>query len=404
VHVELKQTPVGKTMEGFVVIKQHAGRGASSTVSQVREIASSQSFAVKKLKNLRHSHSLRALLREVKILSLCAHPNLMSLHQFHLKHELTVNQFGQLEKSHTAHIVMPWMDVDMAQLLRSKQPLSLEHVQFFTEQILLGVRHLHNHGILHRDIKPHNIFINADCHLKIGDFGLSRSVHDSTGIPGNAPKDESCCAFPMSGYVGTRWYRAPEIILETCYSFGSDMWAIGCVVAELLGMSTKALHRPLFRGSFCFPLSPAATTNKQSAALELHPQDQLQKIIDVLGPFQIADWPKNSLSDAHIRYLSTARIPSGSDDMTRKQRLALVFGASANDAALDFLSKLLDPSPATRMTADDALRHPFIQCDPTHHLKLCGTKHEICQFLPRATNTPKNRANVICALEHASDR
>ena len=95
------------------------------------------------------------------------------------------------------------------------------------------MKFIHSYDVIHRDIKPSNILINADCLVKLGDFGLARLL------------DKSENQIPLlSDYVATRWYRAPEILLGSPrYDFSVDMWALGCIVAELY------LNKPLFPGS-----------------------------------------------------------------------------------------------------------------------------------------------------------
>ncbi|GAB6020041.1 Mitogen-activated protein kinase 14B [Chamberlinius hualienensis] len=90
------------------------------------------------------------------------------------------------------------------------------------ENILRGLKYIHSAGIIHRDLKPSNIAVNEDCELKILDFGLARHTE-----------------VEMTGYVATRWYRAPEIMLNWChYSQTVDIWSVGCIMAELITSKT----------------------------------------------------------------------------------------------------------------------------------------------------------------------
>lgn len=92
---------------------------------------------------------------------------------------------------------------------------------------------MHSAGVLHRDLKPRNILMNANCDIKICDFGLARVEVEDTRISGTS----------MTDYVATRWYRPPEVLLGTKeYNRAMDMWSIGCVLAEML------LRRPFFPG------------------------------------------------------------------------------------------------------------------------------------------------------------
>jgi serine/threonine protein kinase len=86
--------------------------------------------------------------------------------------------------------------------IRSGQPLSDAHFQSFIYQTLCGLKYIHSADVLHRDLKPGNLLVNADCELKICDFGLARGFNQ-------AQKQGF-----MTEYVATRWYRAPEIMLS----------------------------------------------------------------------------------------------------------------------------------------------------------------------------------------------
>ena len=94
------------------------------------------------------------------------------------------------------------MECDLYKLLRS-QKLSDDHICYFTYQILRGVKYIHSSNVLHRDLKPPNLLLNSNCDLRICDFGLARIAdpeYDHTGA--------------LTEYVATRWYRAPEVMLN----------------------------------------------------------------------------------------------------------------------------------------------------------------------------------------------
>jgi len=129
------------------------------------------------------------------------------------------------------------MEADLHQIVRSGQPLSNLHVQFFMYQLLRGMKYIHSANVIHRDLKPGNLLVNADCELKICDFGLARGFRP---VPGEAGQHEE---LKLTEYVATRWYRAPEIMLSNKrYTTAMDVWSIGCILGELLG------GKPLFKG------------------------------------------------------------------------------------------------------------------------------------------------------------
>jgi mitogen-activated protein kinase 1/3 len=115
------------------------------------------------------------------------------------------------------YIVQGLMETDLFKLLKT-QKLSDDHTCYFTYQILRGLKFIHSANVLHRDLKPSNLLLNSNCDLKICDFGLARIAdprHDHVGV--------------LTEYVATRWYRAPEIMLNSrAYEQGIDVWSVGC--------------------------------------------------------------------------------------------------------------------------------------------------------------------------------
>ena len=163
-------------------------------------------------------------LREIRLLRHFHHENIISI--------LDILPPGSLETFTEVYLVQELMETDMHRVIRT-QDLSNDHFQYFVYQILRGLKALHSAGVLHRDLKPSNLLLNANCDLKICDFGLARSAEQ--------PEPESK-AF-LTEYVATRWYRAPEIMLSFKeYTKAIDQWSVGCIFAEML------TGRPLFPG------------------------------------------------------------------------------------------------------------------------------------------------------------
>ena len=119
------------------------------------------------------------------------------------------------------YIVTNLFETDLDRVIRSNQPLTEHHIQFFMYQILRGLKYIHSANVIHRDLKPSNILVNTNCDLAICDFGMSRGISLM-----------NCC---MTEYVVTRWYRSPEILCS-CPQYGKqvDIWSAGCILAELL--------------------------------------------------------------------------------------------------------------------------------------------------------------------------
>lgn len=107
--------------------------------------------------------------------------------------------------------------------------ISFDYVlQFFLYQLLRGLKYVHSANVLHRDLKPSNLLLNANCDLKLGDFGLARTKSETDF---------------MTEYVVTRWYRAPELLLNCSeYTAAIDIWSVGCILGETM------TREPLFPG------------------------------------------------------------------------------------------------------------------------------------------------------------
>ena len=114
------------------------------------------------------------------------------------------------------------LETDLNRVIRSRQVLLMEHIQYFIYQVLRAFKFLHSAKIIHRDLKPSNILLNENCDLKICDFGLSRNLSQQLGED-------------LTEYVVTRYYRAPEIMLSSNeYDNKVDVWSAGCTLGEMM--------------------------------------------------------------------------------------------------------------------------------------------------------------------------
>eukprot|EP00634_Sargassococcus_sp_CCMP2135_P002968 CAMPEP_0198666194 /NCGR_PEP_ID=MMETSP1467-20131203/63673_1 /TAXON_ID=1462469 /ORGANISM="unid. sp., Strain CCMP2135" /LENGTH=537 /DNA_ID=CAMNT_0044402833 /DNA_START=370 /DNA_END=1984 /DNA_ORIENTATION=+ len=208
------------------------GQGAYGVVCAAHDEERDESVAIKKIFNpFEHTTCAKRTLREIRLLRLLQHENIIKLRT--LLPPVRADGFKDL------YIILDLMETDLASVIKSPQPLSDDHIQFFLYQVLRGVKFLHTStpAITHRDLKPRNLLVNSNCDLKICDFGLARIDYEhDVSIHSKAKA--------MTDYVATRWYRAPEIMLGAPdYTKAIDMWAVGCILAELLG------RKPLWPGS-----------------------------------------------------------------------------------------------------------------------------------------------------------
>ena len=137
------------------------------------------------------------------------------------------------ENDRDIYLVFDFMDTDLHAVIRANI-LEDIHKQYIVYQVLKCLKFMHSANLLHRDLKPSNLLLNSECHVKVADFGLARSLDTK----------ETDTQPLLTDYVATRWYRAPEILLgSNKYTKGVDMWSMGCILAELL------LGKPVFPGT-----------------------------------------------------------------------------------------------------------------------------------------------------------
>ncbi|XP_053775801.1 mitogen-activated protein kinase 11 isoform X1 [Desmodus rotundus] len=278
------------------------GSGAYGSVCSAYDTRLRQKVAVKKLSRPFQSlvHARRTY-RELRLLK-------------HLKHENVIGLLDvftpatSIEDFSEVYLVTTLMGADLNNIVKC-QALSDEHVQFLVYQLLRGLKYIHSAGIVHRDLKPSNVAVNEDCELRILDFGLARQAEEE-----------------MTGYVATRWYRAPEIMLNWMHynQTAVDIWSVGCIMAELL------------QGKALFPGNDYI--------------DQLKRIMEVVGtpsPEVLA-----KISSEHARTYIQSLPP-----MPQKDLRSIFHGA--NPLAVDLLGRMLVLDSDQRVSAAEALAHAY---------------------------------------------
>ncbi|KAH6825030.1 MAP kinase 4 [Perilla frutescens var. hirtella] len=315
------------------------GRGAYGLVCAAVNKETKEEVAIKKIGNAFDNRiDAKRTLREIKLLRHLDHENLIAIKD--------IIRPPKREAFNDVYIVYELMDTDLHQIIRSDQVLTDDHCQYFLYQLLRGLRYVHSANVLHRDLKPSNLFLNANCDLKIGDFGLARTTSETDF---------------MTEYVVTRWYRAPELLLNcSAYTAAIDVWSVGCIFAEIM------TREPIFPGKDY-----------------VH---QLRLITELLGTPDESSL-KFLRSDNARRYVK--QLPT-----FPKQNLAARF-PNMSPLALDLLGKMLVFDPDQRITVDDALCHPYIST--LHDLNdepICSTPFNFDFELPSITE--ENVKDLIC--------
>ncbi|CAE6412148.1 extracellular signal-regulated kinase 1/2 [Rhizoctonia solani AG-1 IB] len=290
------------------------GEGAYGIVCSALHRPTGRKVAIKKIAPFDHSMFCLRTLRELKLLKFLSEAgvseNIISI--------LDIIKPPSLEAFKEVYLIQELMETDMHRVIRT-QDLSDDHAQYFIYQTLRALKALHSADVIHRDLKPSNLLLNANCDLKVCDFGLARSVR--TAEPSGTETGF------MTEYVATRWYRAPEIMLTfKQYTKAIDVWSVGCILAEMLS------GKPLFPGR------------------DYH--HQLTLILDVLGTPTLDEFYAITTrrSRDYIRALPF-----------RKRRPFAQLFPNASPLAVDFLTKSLTFDPKKRITVEDALCHPYLE-------------------------------------------
>ncbi|XP_010154381.1 PREDICTED: mitogen-activated protein kinase 15-like, partial [Eurypyga helias] len=217
------------------------------------------------------------------------------------------------------YLIFESMETDLHAVIKRGNLLKDIHKCYILYQLLKATKFIHSGNVIHRDQKPSNILLDADCFVKLCDFGLARSLCQTNEDQGNPALTE---------YVATRWYRAPEILLSSrSYTKGVDMWSIGCILGEML------LGKPLFPGT--------STVNQM---------EQILRVIPAPSPEDIAAMQSDFCASVMNRGGSWQRVT-----------FEEILPSSTPSPALDLLKKLLVFNPADRLTAEEALQHPYVK-------------------------------------------
>lgn len=281
------------------------GKGAYGVVCSAKDSTTETKVAIKKITDaFEDLVDAKRILREAKLLQHFDHENVVSL--------LDMMNPPLEEPFNDVYMVLELMDTDMERIICSNNDLTDHHVQYFIYQLLRGLKYIHSGKVIHRDLKPGNLLLNADCDLKICDFGLARGVKDDVDL---------------TKYVVTRWYRAPELLCSCIdYTAAIDVWSCGCILAELLG------RKPLWPGQDYI--------------------EQIDMIISNVG----------SPTDEDLESISNVRANAYLKKLPKKKKIPWekTF-PKANPQAIDLLDKMLLFDPKQRITVEDALRHPYLE-------------------------------------------
>ncbi|XP_077297580.1 uncharacterized protein LOC143919241 [Arctopsyche grandis] len=285
-------------MNRYITLSQ-LGDGTYGSVVLGQRRDTGEKVAIKRMKRKYYSWEEAMNLREVKSLKKLSHANVVKLKEV-------------IRENDVLYFVFEYMKENLYQLIKDRERHFPEPViRNMVYQVLQGLAFMHRHGFFHRDMKPENLLCMGPDLVKIADFGLAREIRSRP---------------PYTDYVSTRWYRAPEVLLHsTTYNSPIDMWAVGCIMAELY------TFRPLFPGNS-----------------EI---DEIFKICSVLGTPDKDDWPEGFqlANSMNFKFPVFSKVPLDS----------IIQGASRD--GLKMIEDMLMWNPQNRPTAQQALRCPYFQ-------------------------------------------
>ena len=281
------------------------GEGTFGRVYRAVENATGKVWAIKKLRSNSQSSvegTQMSTLREI-----------MLLHE--LKHMHVIDMHDVFTYNGAIHLVFEFCATDLEAVIKdtSRYELDAAKIKGYMRGTLEGVAWIHASWVLHRDLKPGNLFLTPDGVVKVGDFGLARFV--------GSPERK------YTGQVVTRWYRAPELLFGAkFYGASVDMWSVGCMFAELL------LRTPYLPGNSDI--------------------EQLSRVFTARGTPTEETWPGVSDLPDYIEFRPQ-----------NVQPLRELFTAASDDA-LALLDACLTLNPGKRISAQAALDHAYFRSEP----------------------------------------
>lgn len=281
------------------------GEGAYGVVLKCRNKETTEIVAIKKFKESDDDENLRkTTLREVKILRMLRHNNIVSLKE-------------AFKRKSKLYLVFEYVEKNLLEVLEEEPSgMDPEMVRLYIYQLVQAIHWCHSNSVIHRDIKPENLLINIRSKtLKLCDFGFARVLSSKANEE-------------LTDYVATRWYRAPELLLgSTNYTFAVDMWAIGCIMGEISD------GQPIFPGD--------------------SEVDQLYIIQKVLGP----------LTSDHLDMFMTNPRFAGLKfpDMSRPETLQNKYLGKLSKRALGFMRSLLVMEPKDRLNSQACLEDIYFE-------------------------------------------
>jgi cyclin-dependent kinase 7 len=326
------------------------GKGAFAEVYKHTDTETNTDVAIKRVAKESYQHGINlGAIKELQTLQEIQHENILRIYE-------------SFPYGDRINLVLELCVTDLENIIRDKSILLTEaHVKGICQQLLRGMNHLHASNLMHRDIKPANCLLTHRGVLKLADFGHCVAVKDEVSSR-------------LSPNVVTIWYRPPELLFGApTHSPAIDMWSFGCVLAELL------LRRPLFvsdetiigqaaeifrlLGTPIDPLKGKVDVDASHSHV-FDPSNIAASIVSELQSKNVSETQKIDLNSPNI-WPGCSYLPGYKEFEARKpQPWRSIFPPqAASDLALDLLTSCLQFSPLRRISANNALNHPWFQRD-----------------------------------------
>ena len=170
-----------------------------------------QKVIIKQISLVKLDEKLKKMAKdEGIILSELEHPNIINWYEFNLDKdkETIIMEYGEGGD----------LSQKISEQKKKNEPFTEKQIIDWFTQICEGVKYIHDKQIIHRDLKPNNIFLTKDNKIKIGDFGLAKTLAFQNQAKTN---------------VGAPAYLSPEILNDQPYDYKSDIWNLGIILYEL---------------------------------------------------------------------------------------------------------------------------------------------------------------------------
>uniref|UniRef100_A0A1A9W790 Mitogen-activated protein kinase n=1 Tax=Glossina brevipalpis TaxID=37001 RepID=A0A1A9W790_9MUSC len=306
-------------------IRKRLGKGAYGIVWKALDKRTNETLAVKKIFDaFRDETDAQRTFREIIFLkAFRTHPSIVKLHNVY-----------KASNNLDIYLIFEYVESDLHNIIKKGTILKDIHKRYVMYQLINAIKYIHSGNVIHRDLKPSNVLIDSKCRskstlmCKLADFGLARSVSNRPVRDNNDMGSDMPMEPLLTDYVATRWYRAPEILVASKrYTKGIDMWSLGCILGEMIR------GKPLFQGS--------STVN------------QIEKIILALP--DITEHDINAVGAGFGSVLLSKQI-----SRDKKTSLNYLLADATRDA-LDMVKSLLVLNPLGRLTAKQALNHPYVE-------------------------------------------